>query len=76
MNKIGLFLLGILWFQTCVVAREAELFVNGQSCGKQKTDSYATVRWEGVVLKNGENHIKVVATDKRLLKDEGIVYLE
>lgn len=56
--------------------REAELFINGKSCGKQKTDSYATVVWENVTLKSGENHIKVVTTDKRPLKDEVTVYLE
>ena len=63
-------------FIAFTTAREAELFVNGKSCGKHKTDSYATVEWKDIPLKTGENHIKVVATDKRPLKDEVIVYLE
>lgn len=63
-------------FMAFTTAREAELFVNGKSCGKHKTDSYATVEWKDIPLKTGENHIKVVATDKRPLKDEVIVYLE
>ena len=55
-------------FIAFTTAREAELFVNGKSCGKHKTDSYATVEWKDIPLKTGENHIKVVATDKKTFK--------
>lgn len=40
---------------------EAELFVNGTSCGHAKTDSLATVRWTGVRLRPGQNEIRVVS---------------
>lgn len=40
---------------------EAELFVNGTSCGHAKTDSLATVRWTGVRLRPGENEVRVVS---------------
>ena len=40
---------------------EAELFVNGTSCGHAKTDSLGTVRWNGVRLRPGENEIRVVS---------------
>lgn len=40
---------------------EAELFVNGTSCGHAKTDSLATVRWNGVRLRPGQNEIRVVS---------------
>lgn len=42
---------------------EAELFVNGTSCGHAKTDSLGTVRWNGVRLRPGQNEIRVV-TDR------------
>lgn len=42
---------------------EAELFVNGTSCGHAKTDSLGTVRWNGVRLRPGKNEIRVV-TDR------------
>lgn len=40
---------------------EAELFVNGVSCGHAKTDSLGTVRWNGVRLRPGQNEIRVVS---------------
>lgn len=40
---------------------EAELFVNGTSCGHAKTDSLGTVRWNGVRLSPGQNEIRVVS---------------
>lgn len=40
---------------------EAELFVNGTSCGHAKTDSLGTVRWTGVRLRPGQNEIRVVS---------------
>ena len=40
---------------------EAELFVNGVSCGRAEADSLATVRWTGVRLRPGENEIRVVS---------------
>ena len=40
---------------------EAELFVNGKSCGKAKADALATVVWNDVQLQKGENKIEVVA---------------
>lgn len=40
---------------------EAELFVNGMSCGHAKTDSLGTVRWNGVRLRPGQNEIRVVS---------------
>lgn len=40
---------------------EAELFVNGVSCGRAKTDSLGTVRWNGVRLRPGQNEIRVVS---------------
>lgn len=41
---------------------EAELFVNGTSCGHAKTDSLGTVRWNGVRLRPGQNEIRVVSS--------------
>ena len=40
---------------------EAELFVNGVSCGRAEADSLATVRWTGVRLRPGQNEICVVS---------------
>lgn len=40
---------------------EAELFVNGTSCGRAEADSLATVRWTGVRLRPGQNEIRVVS---------------
>lgn len=57
-------------FMAFTTAPEAELFVNGISQGKQKTDAYATVTWKGVKLQEGENTVSVVTTGKKSLKDE------
>lgn len=40
---------------------EAELFVNGVSCGRAQADSLATVRWTGIRLRPGENEVRVVS---------------
>ena len=40
---------------------EAELFVNGVSCGRAEADSLGTVRWYGVRLRPGQNEIRVVS---------------
>ena len=40
---------------------EAELFVNGVSCGRAQADSLATVRWTGVRLRPGKNEVRVVS---------------
>lgn len=40
---------------------EAELFVNGTSCGRAEADSLATVRWTGVRLRPCENEVRVVS---------------
>ncbi|MGP1420428.1 MAG: beta-glucuronidase LacZ4 [Tannerella sp.] len=45
---------------------EAELFVNGQSYGKAKPDEYATLEWQNVALKEGENEIQIVSKNKKL----------
>ena len=44
---------------------EAELFVNGVSCGKVKADSLRTAVWKDVMLRPGENEITVVAGDRK-----------
>lgn len=43
---------------------EAELFVNGKSVGKKKPDSCAVIKWENVVLKPGDNELRVVSVGK------------
>lgn len=44
---------------------EAELFVNGKSCGKAIADEYSILKWENIELQLGENEIKVVSTNKK-----------
>ena len=44
---------------------EAELFVNGRSCGRQKADELSTISWQNVELQPGENEIKVVSVGKK-----------
>lgn len=39
----------------------AELFVNGISMGKHKTDSHSIVEWKNIQLNEGVNEIKVIA---------------
>lgn len=60
-------------FMAFTTAPEAELFVNGISCGKQKTDTYATVAWKGVKLQDGENIVRVVTPGKKPMSDEVVV---
>ncbi len=44
---------------------EAELFINGESMGKQSPDAYSILKWENVRLQPGDNEIKVVSTQKK-----------
>lgn len=44
---------------------EAELFVNGKSHGKCKTDQYGTCYWTGINLLKGDNHIVAKGIGKR-----------
>ena len=48
---------------------EVELFVNGKSMGKQKTDRYAIVKWEQIELPLGKNTILVQSTTKDKVSD-------
>ena len=57
-------------FMAFTTAPEAELFVNGVSCGKQKADTYSTVVWKNVKLTSGENIIHVTTPGKKPLTDE------
>ena len=57
-------------FMAFTTAPEAELFVNGISCGKQKADTYSTVVWKNVKLTSGENIIRVTTPGKKPLTDE------
>lgn len=52
---------------------EAELFVNGKSYGKAKADEYCIVKWDNVVLSNGENSIRVDAGNRKLELSDGFV---
>lgn len=45
---------------------EAELLVNGKSCGKAIADEYSILRWENIELQPGENEVKVISTNKKL----------
>ena len=45
---------------------EAELFVNGKSCGKAIADEYSILKWENIELQPGENEVKVISTNKKL----------
>ena len=56
---------------------EAELFVNGRSCGKAGADSLRVVTWENVELSPGRNEIKVVAGGrKNTVEDSYECYLQ
>ena len=56
---------------------EAELFVNGRSCGKAGADSLRVVTWENVELSPGRNEIKVVAGGrKNTVEDSFECYLQ
>lgn len=41
--------------------KDVELFVNGKSQGKQRTDSFNTLKWENILLDKETNHIEVRA---------------
>lgn len=45
---------------------EAELFVNGKSYGKVKTDNYCIVKWDNVKLSEGTNEICVKVNNKKV----------
>lgn len=45
---------------------EAELFVNGKSYGKVKADEYCIVKWENIVLNNGNNDIRIEIKSRKL----------
>lgn len=57
------------WDQAYVKAytnrKQATLYVNGEKIGTQKPDSLHRITWWDITLKEGENHIKVVAKTGR-----------
>lgn len=56
---------------------EAELFVNDKSYGKAMTNEYAILEWKNVELQPGENEIKAISKNKKLiLSDSFKVMLE
>ncbi len=59
-------------FMAFTTAPEVELFVNGVSMGKKKTNEYATVVWEGIKLQKGKNSI-VVEDGMKVLSDRNEV---
>lgn len=50
----------------------AELWVNGKSYGKALTNEYAILEWKNVELQPGENEIKVVASNKKLILSDNL----
>lgn len=46
---------------------EAELYVNGKSYGKAMTNEYAILEWRNVELQPGENEIKAISKNKKLI---------
>lgn len=48
---------------------ELELWINGESYGRKKSDKYSTVLWENVKLMYGNNLIKVVDVKNKKLYD-------
>ena len=53
---------------------EAELWMNGQSLGKQKADDYAIATWQNVKLQQGENRIEVKAGSKKNMVSDSVVW--
>ncbi len=52
---------------------EAELFVNGKSCGKVETDRYSILEWKHVILTPGKNKIEVKTTNKKTDTDRYVL---
>ncbi len=63
-------------FMVFTNAPEAELWVNGQSCGKVQTDSYRIAVWKNVSLQKGKNIVRVQAVGKPDLTDEMVVEVQ
>lgn len=49
---------------------EAELFVNGKSYGKAMVNEYAILEWKNVELQPGENEIKAISKNKKLILND------
>ena len=54
---------------------EAELWINGISEGKKKSDEYATITWENVKLEKGKNQIEVKTNLKKQVLSDTIDWL-
>lgn len=54
---------------------EVELLVNGKSIGKQLPDNYATFRWKGVVLNDGENKIEARYVNKKQQVTDSVIWV-
>lgn len=52
---------------------EAELFVNGKSYGKEKTNQYAILKWKNVELQPGDNEIKIISKNKKLVLSDSFL---
>lgn len=48
----------------------AELFLNGVSEGKRKADDLHRVLWENILLNTGKNNLRVVASDKKITRED------
>lgn len=51
---------------------EAELFVNGKSYGKAIANEYAILEWKNVELQPGENEIKAISKNKKLILSDSL----
>ncbi|MCD8313803.1 MAG: beta-galactosidase [Bacteroidales bacterium] len=54
---------------------DAELIVNGQSCGAAHPDEYDVVKWQGVTLQSGDNQVVVRSVNFPDLTDSVILHL-
>lgn len=54
---------------------EVELFVNGKSIGKQSPDNYATFRWKGVTLSEGENTVEARYVNKKTQVSDSVSWM-
>lgn len=52
---------------------EAELFVNGKSHGKARTNQYAILEWKNVELQPGDNEIKIISKNKKLMLSDSFL---